>query len=462
MELEQIKKLIERLWKGHPARIEKIEEAERYYANEPDILRERNPLLDKTKSEDAKKLLRNADNRVPQPWHALLVDQKAGYVFGEPPTFDVDDDELNKTIRLYLGNSYKKVAKNLCVTAANAGVAWLHVWRDKENGFFKYGIVDTKQIIPIYAKNLEGKLIGLLRVYEDYGDDGELYLFYEYWNDTSCAMYRKKKADPIDALVEYGTFETMDVATGSPTGEFQHTFDHEWGAIPFIPFRNNMLAQSDLKRTKRLIDVYDKVYSGFINDVDDVQEIIFVLTNFGGQDKQEFLDDMRKYKMIKIDAEEDGDPSGVDTLAIDIPIEARKTILDLTREAIFVHGQGVDPQRSIGQNNSGAALKHMYSLLELKAQMIETEFDEGFAELIRFILKYEKKDPDVTIKPNWTRSGISNELEQAQVVSLLSRDTSKENIAKANPLVDDVETELENLKKDELNTSRMEDDYNDE
>lgn len=462
MELEQVKKTIQRLWKGHPARMRRIRKAELYYANEPDILRKRNPLLDQAKAEEAKKLLRNADNRVPQPWHALLVDQKAGYVFGEPPTFDVDDDELNKTIRLYLGNSYKKIAKNLCVTAANAGVAWLHVWRDKENGFFKYGIVDTKQIIPIYAKNLEGKLLGLLRVYEDYGDDGELYVIFEFWNDVSCSVYRRKKSDPIDALEELEMFETVDIATGDPTGEFQHTFDHEWGAIPFIPFRNNMLAQSDLDRTKRLIDVYDKVYSGFINDVDDVQEIIFVLTNFGGEDKQEFLDDMRKYKMIKIDADEDSDPSGVDTLAIDIPIEARKTILDITREAIFVHGQGVDPQKNIGQNNSGQALKHMYSLLDLKASMVETEFEEGFAELIRFILRYEGKDPDVTIKTNWTRSGVSNELEIAQIVNALSHVTSKENIAKANPLVDNVETELENLKKDELNTSRMEDDYDDE
>lgn len=462
MELEQVKKTIQRLWKGHPARMRRIRKAELYYANEPDILRKRNPLLDQAKAEEAKKLLRNADNRVPQPWHALLVDQKAGYVFGEPPTFDVDDDELNKTIRLYLGNSYKKVAKNLCVTAANAGVAWLHVWRDKENGFFKYAIVDTKQIIPIYAKNLEGKLLGLLRVYEDYGDDGELYVIFEFWNDMSCSVYRRKKSDPIDALEELEMFETVDIATGDPTGEFQHTFDHEWGAIPFIPFRNNMLAQSDLDRTKRLIDVYDKVYSGFINDVDDVQEIIFVLTNFGGEDKQEFLDDMRKYKMIKIDADEDSDPSGVDTLAIDIPIEARKTILDITREAIFVHGQGVDPQKNIGQNNSGQALKHMYSLLDLKASMVETEFEEGFAELIRFILRYEGKDPDVTIKTNWTRSGVSNELEIAQIVNALSHVTSKENIAKANPLVDNVETELENLKKDKLDTSRMEDDYDDE
>lgn len=462
MELEQVKKTIQRLWKGHPARMRRIRKAELYYANEPDILRKRNPLLDQAKAEEAKKLLRNADNRVPQPWHALLVDQKAGYVFGEPPTFDVDDDELNKTIRLYLGNSYKKIAKNLCVTAANAGVAWLHVWRDKENGFFKYGIVDTKQIIPIYAKNLEGKLIGLLRVYEDYGDDGELYVIFEFWNAVSCSVYRRKKSDPIDALEELEMFETVEIATGEPTGEFQNTFDHEWGAIPFIPFRNNMLAQSDLDRTKRLIDVYDKVYSGFINDVDDVQEIIFVLTNFGGEDKQEFLDDMRKYKMIKIDADEDSDPSGVDTLAIDIPIEARKTILDITREAIFVHGQGVDPQKNIGQNNSGQALKHMYSLLDLKASMVETEFEEGFAELIRFILRYEGKDPDVTIKTNWTRSGVSNELELAQIVNALSHVTSKENIAKANPLVDNVETELENLKKDKLDTSRMEDDYDDE
>ena len=67
----------------------------------------------------------------------------------------------------------------------------------------------------------------------------------------------------------------------------------------------------DLRNIKPLIDVYDKVYSGFINDLDDIQELIFVLTGYGGTDLNGFLNDLKKYKVIKLDdkrVEETTDP----------------------------------------------------------------------------------------------------------------------------------------------------------
>ncbi len=149
----------------------------------------------------------------------------------------------------------------------------------------------------------------------------------------------------------------------------------------------------------------------------------------------------------------------MDTLAIHIPIEARVKILEITREAIFVLGQGVDPQKNIGQNNSGVALKQMYSLLELKASGLETEFRIGFAELVRFILRFYGKDADVSVKQTWTRTQINNDLEQADIISKLAPTTSKEAIAKSNPIVEDWQDELDALKKEVQSDNRMADDY---
>lgn len=52
------------------------------------------------------------------------------------------------------------------------------------------------------------------------------------------------------------------------------------GEVPFIPFWNNVTHTPDLPLYKDLIDAYDKVYSGFHNDIDDVQEVIFVIKNY--------------------------------------------------------------------------------------------------------------------------------------------------------------------------------------
>ncbi|ENI1325048.1 phage portal protein [Listeria monocytogenes] len=459
MEIAAIKKIIKENIRGYPARVARIKKAEKYYQNENDILRRKNPLEDKLKEKDSKNPLRNADNRISHPWHWLLVDQKAAYTMTVPPTFDVDDDDLNKEITKLLGDSFPKIAKDLCVNASNAGVAWLHIWKDEDHqNFFKYAVIDSKQIIPVYSKRLDNKLEGILRVYEDYNDSGDVVIIYEYWNDKECSAFYRLKNKTVDDLEEYSIIDMYDVGTGEKA-ESSNTYTHDWEAIPFIPFRNNPSELSDLKKYKKLIDVYDKVYSGFVNDLDDIQEIIFVLTNYGGEDKQEFLDDLRKYKVVKVENDEQGIETGVDTLAIEIPIDARNKILEITHDSIFLQGQGVDPQKNIGQNNSGAALEYMYSLLELKASMLETEFRQGFAELVRFILKYSNEDADVRIEQKWTRTSIKDDGTMADIIAKLASSTSQEAIARNNPLVEDAEKELAALKQEKEDEFRGEDNF---
>lgn len=459
MEIETIKKIIKENIRGFPSRNSRIRKAELYYVNENDILRKRNPLEEKLKKEDPDNPLRNADNRISHPWHWLLVDQKASYTMTVPPSFDAKEKNINDEIVKLLGDSYPKVAKDLCVNASNAGIAWLHVWKDEDyKNFFRYAVVDTKQIIPVYSKKLNSQLEGVLRIYEDYNDAGDTIVIYEYWNDKECNSFFKLKSKTFDDLQEYDSFPLIDIATGEAAGT-TNVYKHDWGRVPFIPFRNNPAELSDLKKYKKLIDVYDKVYSGFVNDVDDIQEIIYVLTNYGGADKAEFLEDLKKYKMIKVEDDGQGAKGGVETLAIEIPIEARTKILETTHQAIFLLGQGVDPQKEIGQNNSGAALEYMYSLLELKASMLETEFRQGFAELARFILIYSKKDPDIRIEQKWTRTSIKDDSRMAEIISKLAPNTSMEAIAKNNPLVEDYEEEMTALNKEKVDDFRATDDY---
>ncbi|WP_447515774.1 phage portal protein, partial [Clostridioides difficile] len=83
--------------------------------------------------------------------------------------------------------------------------------------------------------------------------------------------------------------------------------------VPFIEFLNNDLEVRDLDNVKHLIDVYDKVYSGFVNDIEDIQEVIFVLTNYGGADLTEFLKGLKEYKTIDLQSSGADDKSGLST-----------------------------------------------------------------------------------------------------------------------------------------------------
>lgn len=455
MELRTARKLIKKLESKAAEKQATIQQAERYYANQNDILFKKDTRTDKNDNP-----LRTADNRLSHAWYSLLVDQKASYVAGYPPTFDVGQKDLNDRIKGYLGDNFTRLTRQLVVNASNAGVAWLHPYRDVD-GSVKLTVVDAAQIVPIYEPGFKDKkLAGFWWMYDSYDDNADEITVFEFWDDTTCTSFYIKKGESVNLdadLKPYEVFKLIDLSTQEQIGN-SNEYQHGFGCVPLFAFRNNPQESIDLAKVKQQIDVYDKVMSGFVNDADDVQEIIFVLTNYGGEDKNEFLSDLKRYKMIQLESDEES-KGELTTLAIDIPVEARSKILEITREAIFVLGQGVDPQKNIGTNNSGVALKQMYALLELKASALETEFRAGFNELLRFILNQLGAPKDTIITQTWTRTLISNDAEMADIISKLASVTSRENIAKSNPIVEDPEEELENLAREKQEDYQMADGY---
>ena len=194
------------------------------------------------------------------------------------------------------------------------------------------------------------------------------------------------------------------------------------------------------------IDAYDKVYSGFVDDLEDIQEIIFVLSGYGGTELDEFLSDLKKYKTVKLD--DDGESAGLSTLTIDIPVEAREKMLAMTRKEIFEQGQGVDPQPENYGNASGEALKFMYTLLELKSGLMEIEFQISLEEFVQVICRYLGIACD-DVQQTWTRNMIRNDKELAEIcrdgVGIISQKT----IVKNHPLVEDPTEELKQIEQEE-------------
>jgi SPP1 family phage portal protein len=443
MELEAAKKLIEKYDGLDAVRLKKAEVALRYYLGDNDIMY-RKP---KDKCDEP---LRNADNRIAFNFHSLLVDQKASYMFTAPPLFDTKDDTLNEIVAATLGDGYAKKCKDLCVDASNAGVGWLHYWIDEKKGFC-YGVIPSMQVRPVYSLRLEKELEAVLRTYRMVDDNGDEWQIYEIWNDKECQAYRKRAEmfQPFD-MFSYVNLDGM----AEPT----NTFRHDFGAVPFIPFPNNNVCTGDLDKIKNLIDSYDKTYSGFVDDLEDIQQVVFVLTNYGGADLKQFLSDLKYYKTIQVESAGSDDKSGVSTLTIDIPVEARDKLLDITRKAIFDMGQGIDPQQQGFDNTSGEAMKFLYSLLELKAGLMETEFRAGFGELVRAIGRYYGKEPEQIVQ-TWTRTSIRNDAELVDMCQKSVGVISTKTILKNHPFVENAEDEEKELAAEKENAAKETDIY---
>lgn len=441
MDIETIKRLVKKYQSGHTEFIAGAEKARNYYKNKTDILIGE----PKKKEGQEERPLRNADNRIPFNFHGLLVNQKASYMFAAPPLFDLGNKDANKRLTSFLGDKYAKVCKDLCIEASNCSVGWTHLWKDDKGGF-KYAVVPAEQIIPVWNKSLEKELDGVLRTYQEVDEDtGDTYIVYEYWNDTECNAYRVKSCDDINLISPYQMF-----IADPQTGEETETYSHGIGEIPFFPFFNNNIDTDDLVNIKPLIDSYCKVFSGFVNDLEDIQEVIFVLTNYGGADLGEFLSDLKNYKAIQVESGGTDDKSGVSTLTIELPVEAREKLLATTRKCIFEQGQGIDPDPQNFGNSSGVALNFLYSLLELKAGLQETEFKLAFGRFIRCVCRQLNINiKDGTIIQTWTRTSVKNDVELADIAGKSMGVISRATIVAHHPWVEDSETEMEAIKEED-------------
>ena len=156
------------------------------------------------------------------------------------------------------------------------------------------------------------------------------------------------------------------------------------------------------------------------------------------------MSDLKKSKLIKVEGD-----GGVDTIRAEIPFEARNAFLERTRRQIFVSGMGVDPNPENFGNSSGVALKYLYSLLELKAGMMETQFRSGFAELVRAICRLEGIAQPKRILQTWTRNMVQNDLETAQIAQQSVGIISDRTILANHPWVDDAESEQKQLEKEQ-------------
>ena len=148
-----------------------------------------------------------------------------------------------------------------------------------------------------------------------------------------------------------------------------------------------------------------------------------------------------------MDSDEEG-KGGLSTLTIDIPVEAREKMLAMTRKSIFEQGMGIDPDPQNFGNSSGVALSYLYSLLELKAGLMETEFRQGFGRLVRAICRHEGICA-VDVAQKWTRTSVHNEAELSAIAQQSTGVISRKTILLNHPWVTDAEKELAQLKKEE-------------
>lgn len=453
MDIELIRKLIEKTVKAHSNFMERAKEGKEYYDNNSRVKKSGTTAMDVINNflaNQGRNPLKSADNRIPTNYHEVFVDQKIGYMFTYPPQIDLKSEELNKKIQEVLGDDYERIMKQLGTDASNCGIGWVHFWLNEENNFDWY-YIDPLQIWEV---NDDSKLKGgskyVIRAYQKTNDEGGIIDCYELWDNKEMHLYTKKSAEQYKDL--------NPVYIEQDGSKIEAVYKHKFGVVPFIKFKNKSNGLNDLSMYKDLIDAYERIISGFVNDIDDIQEIIWVIKNYAGKqydvvyDKEgnaiekpfDILQELKAKKLIRVNEE-----GGVEAIRGEIPTEARKALLEIIQKQLPISAMGVDPIPDSAGNSSGVYIDFLYNLLELKAGLLETEFRSSLNQLIRAICKFNGIKCG-QIEQTWTRNKPRNEVEIASIISSTSDEVlSKKSKVKNHPLVENYQDELKELGKEE-------------
>lgn len=378
------------------------------------------------------------NEKIVSGFHKILVDQKTAYLVGEPMSFgSKSDNQIQlELLEEIIGEEWEDTIPELIKNASNKGKDWLHPFVN-ETGDFSYMVIPAENFIPIYDKKTRALTAG---VYFYAIDTNTTKM--EVWTDEDVTYF-----EMIQGEVYLDANEAVN-----PAPHFTNVEGNEWkswGKVPFIKFANNQEELSDLHYYKSIIDTYDELVSDAQNTLLDMQSVIYALVGYEGESLKEFTENMKRYKAVPLD--ENGD---LKIVRAEVPVEAYKNQQALLKENIYGFGQGVNPSPDvIGDAPSGVALENLYSLLDMKASILERKFTLALREFMWFISEYcdqaKKGDfdyRDVTF--NFNKMLLTNEAEIVQMARDSNGIISTTTILENHPWVRNVAQEQNRLEQD--------------
>jgi hypothetical protein len=189
--------------------------------------------------------------------------------------------------------------------------------------------------------------------------------------------------------------------------------------FPIIPMYGNRAKQSELVGQREAIDCYDLIKSGFANTVDEASIIYWTISNAGGMDEIDmarFKESMRRIGVGLVD--DDGAKAEAHTLAI--PVEAREALLSRISDDLYRDFQMLDVTKLQGGQKTATEITAAYQSMDNKVDQFEycvIDFLQALFEIV-----------GIEDEPSFTRSKVTNQLEQTQMVLLAANYLDDETI----------------------------------
>lgn len=354
-----------------------------------------------------------SNNKLYINYFKMLVNQKIDYLMSKPVTF-FPNVELPNFSPLQL----QEILETGSLNASLDSVTWLHLFINEQKQLdwmyvFDAEIIELKNLKYTYA---------IIRYY-NIGDIAKV----EVWDNNTVTIFTFNGANP-ESVSNINTASHFTAET-----EYQGTVENiqegSFGFIPFIPLWNNKAHESDIEDIESLISVYNSICNGYVENIEEFQEAIMLLRGFNGDD-DELKTTMAKLKQYKaVGLPED---TSLETLKVEIPVEARRVILKLIEDNIYSIGRGFNPSQVGDGNITNVVIQSRYSSLDNKANDTEKQLQLFYDRLMTAVNTYYSINK--TVKPIvFNRTQIINESQKIEDCINSNGIISNETIRKNHP-----------------------------
>lgn len=381
------------------------------------------------------------NNQVTVPYARTLTNTVKGYMY-KPGlikyTYDGSDDAYFEQLKqIFDTNNEPQTNSELGEHQSKYGIGIeLLYLKDNEGKIMPYfTFIDPKEVILIYDYSIEKNLICAIRYYTI---------------DTIEKNVTKQKLEIYyPEVIEYYTL--INSGTNKEL-VFENTVPNFFFEVPFIIYKNNEEYHSDYEPVATMIDLYDKLMSDSANEMDRFAAAYMVFKNYvlGGNEEENRKKMATLKKMRAFFVNGDGE---IEFLTKNIPTEFIQEIKTTLRDDIVYHTQIPDFRDESFGTASGIAIKYKLINFENLCATKESFFKDGLYQRIKLINNFFKIQADTIelkeVEIDFDRNIPMNVMEEADIAVKLQNIVSQETLLDQLSIVDDVESEMERIKKED-------------
>lgn len=397
---------------------------DRYYNAQHDILKKRIFFInaDGKLQEDSTK----SNIRKPHPFFRENVDQTVQYLMSsDEAIIRSDDPDLQNALdeRFNDNEDFQMELREMLTGVCAKGFEYAYTYKDV-HGRSTFECADSLGVVEVRRHETEDNCEYIIYWFVDRIDkDGREIKKIQVWDEQQVHFFCQiDDGDITEDDSEEINPRPHVVYKSTKEGDGKRYHHGGYGFIPFRRFDNNRSQTSDLQPTKPLIDDYDLMSCGLANNIEDMSEALYVVTGFEGDNLDELMLNIKAKKHVGV-----GEGGDVKIETVNIPVEARKTMMEIDEQNIYRFGMALNLHAlKDTAATTNIAIKSAYSLLDLKTEKLKPRLKAFLRWQIGLALEeinqengtdYTQKDVYFVFKPEIPTNAEENariELTEAQ------------------------------------------------